>query len=449
MSRTLQWSVLLLVLSGCALTAGPQGRSSVDRVDPDAADSAPVASDAAVADAGTRPQAAGSTPSVVAQASRDGANGPGAEAIALLERLARVDTERGLDAVLVPGRPTWQAARAAVRRGDVVGELGGERGSSPAWSVESSTADRGHGARAVLRRGHRRIAVQLSAVGGRTRIVELTALAPAAAAQPGRDRSDHPTGLARRSRSDATGGGILGGGTLGVGLTVVVDGHPGVPAGSGTLPRPYRIVATPAYDANDPLAGLCPNAAGWSGFGWWWTLDTVDRVTGSVVATRAQCVAVPGPGTIGPGPVPVQPPTIGEVWDQVALGVPMLRVSPAGRGVTGLDTRLWAAGPSTVRIAVAIGPWRAVGVATRVGYALDAGDGVLHVQRDGGSSTRPAFHHTFERTGRQRLVLGSVWTATVTLSGPGLPGRATPIGTAVLGVATDYPVDQIRSVLVG
>ncbi len=260
-------------------------------------------------------------------------------------------------------------------------------------------------------------------------------------------------GAAERSAGVVDGGTISGGpggGVLTVGLRVSVDGRPGVPASSSTLPRPYRIVSTPSYDPTDYLAGLCPNARGFDGLGWWWTVDVVDRATGAIVQSRVTCVPIPGPGTIGSGPVVAQPPHLGDIWQHAPIRPPTLGLSPPNEGVTGLDTRYWSTSPSVVDIDVTLAGWRVRGRAVRRAVAIDPGEGPVQFRPDGGSANHPAAHHVYERHGSYVVQSAALWDATVTLSGHGFTsGRPTSIGTAIVSVSGTYPVVEVRSVLTG
>ena len=67
----------------------------------------------------------------------------------------------------------------------------------------------------------------------------------------------------------------------------------------------------------------------------------------------------------------------------------------------------------------------------------------------GGSEATPAVTHMYERKGTYRVAVGTIWTATVAMTGPGVVARPTPIGSAWLTVSADYPVIEVRSDLTG
>lgn len=215
-------------------------------------------------------------------------------------------------------------------------------------------------------------------------------------------------------------------------------------------PRPFSTRATPdPRQPSDPIAGICPAIApdGTVGFGWPYTIDTIDNRTGLVVASHRICVALDpadpsGTPTIPPEP---EPPTYGEVWRAAAIAAPTIGVNPTGDGITGLDTRLWATGADIVQISVRIRGYTATGEARRVGYWFSPGDDTPSVATiAGGSAAAPATEHVFERRGTYRLQAGALWEATVVIDGPNVPARTVDLGRALLVVARDYRVVEIR-----
>ena len=215
-------------------------------------------------------------------------------------------------------------------------------------------------------------------------------------------------------------------------------------------PRPFSTRATPdPRQPSDPIAGICPAIApdGTVGFGWPYTIDTIDNRTGLVVASRRICVALDPADPSGTPALPPEPepPTYGEVWRAAAIAAPSIGVNPIGEGVTGLDTRLWAAGADRVQISVRIRGYLAVGEARRVAYWFAPGDGSPIVANPaGGSAADPAAEHIYERRGTYRLQAGALWEATVVIDGPNVPARSVDLGRALLVVARDYRVVEIR-----
>ncbi len=239
------------------------------------------------------------------------------------------------------------------------------------------------------------------------------------------------------------------GGTLTVGLTVSIDGSPGVPADSPDAPSPYRVVATPARDTTSPLAGLC-NPGNGTIWGWTWRVQVIDTATGAVVSDEPECVAFSqADGPPGPGPVGATPPTIGEIWRSAHIPLPPLGLSPPDDGVTGLATWMWSSSPDTVSIAATLDGWTVRGVAHRSTFLFDPGDGGAVERSRGGRAADPTLAHTYERKGTYRVAVGTIWTATVAMTGPGVDARPTSIGSAWLTVSADYPVIEVRSNLTG
>ena len=87
------------------------------------------------------------------------------------------------------------------------------------------------------------------------------------------------------------------------------------------------------------------------------------------------------------------------------------------------------------------------GNARRTEFAFAPGEGDLTESESGGSVDQPAVSHRYEAKGTYRVLVASVWSATVTMSGPGFVGRPTAIGQAIITDAIDYPVVEVRSTL--
>jgi hypothetical protein len=145
------------------------------------------------------------------------------------------------------------------------------------------------------------------------------------------------------------------------------------------------------------------------------------------------------------------PPTIGEIWDAVALSPPQIGVSPGDEGVTGLETRLWAANPRTdVGVSVTLDGFTVTGTAHLVGYRFDFGDGDATTTSTAGSAAVPAARHVYETKGAYALRIAALWRGQFEMTGPGI---ATPVPvdlrTAQLTTTRNYRVAEIRSVLRG
>ncbi len=230
--------------------------------------------------------------------------------------------------------------------------------------------------------------------------------------------------------------------------TVVV-----VPADSPSLRRPIRYTSEPVpYVVEDPDVALCQNGDGT--WGWTFVVTAYDTVTGEVIGDRQiVCVPIDDPDTptVPPPPPLPEPPTIGEIWNAAAIPTPTLSTSPITDGVTGLETWLWATGPDTITVTTApLDGYVVTGTATRTGYTWDFDDGPVQTSTTGGSEAEPAARHTYETKGPYTLRVTSTWTATFTMTGPGIT-IPLPIdtGTAHVRTTRDYRVVEIRGVLVG
>ena len=254
------------------------------------------------------------------------------------------------------------------------------------------------------------------------------------------------------------GSGELQGGRFGVGIETSTGGTVALGVGSPALPQLVSYQWTPlAPGPPGSLENLC-NAAGGPitdpaqvVFGWLYEVVATTR-DGRVISDTHQCVPFPDPEdrSAPPPPPNLVAPTVGDVWRAVTLPRPVVGANPVSRGVTGLDTWLWSGGPQVAQVAVTIGAFRITGTARVVGYRFATDEGFLTATDAPGDDVHPAATHRFARKGAHTLSVSSVWRATVTMTGP---GGAAPvpidIDTAVLTVAVDYPVVEVRSRLVG
>jgi hypothetical protein len=247
---------------------------------------------------------------------------------------------------------------------------------------------------------------------------------------------------------------------------VSVDLHVYAPGSDGTTsygphdhnaPSPVRVEAVAAHSPGNGMENLCnagsqpvtPTSVPW---GWWYTVTIVDSATGQVLSTELVCMPLPsltGAGTPPPPPALPNPPTIAEVWDAVGIPAPPIGVNPANEGVVGLGTWLWSGGATQVQVAVTLNGYTVNGTARLVEYRFDGGDkGSTASAADAGSAAHPAATHVYDRKGTYALSVASVWDAQVTMVGPGI---TTPvpiaIGRAVVTTTRDYPVVEVRSVL--
>jgi hypothetical protein len=256
---------------------------------------------------------------------------------------------------------------------------------------------------------------------------------------------------------DGDGDGAFGGDGSGASISVwassSTDGDPN-DADDPNGPRRWSRRSTPdPGQPSDPIAGICAAGidpvTGFPRFGWPFTIETIDNTTGAVVSAQRICVAL-DPATPGPPPSPSvpDPPTYGEIWKAASITPPTIGVNPNVEGVTGLATRLWAGGPNTVQITASIRGYTATGTATRIGYWFSPGDGPAVIRSaEGGQSDAPAGSHLYETRGSYVLRAGALWEASVTVSGPDIPTTIVDLGQALIVVARDYRVVEVRSQL--
>jgi hypothetical protein len=238
-------------------------------------------------------------------------------------------------------------------------------------------------------------------------------------------------------------------------LEVVAPGHADVPDGApyrpgdGGAPRPVRYEAVPAHTPGLGLENLCNTG---TGFGWWYTVTAIDNVTGAVLSQTPVCVpftdpAVPG---IPPPPALPVPPTIADIWDAVGVPAPPIGISPANEGVVGLETWMWSGGDAAVDVAVTLDGYTVTGTARRTELSFDSGDGAPPTATtEPGSFSAPAASRVYDVKETYAVRVAARWQADVTMTGPGLPAPVPiAIGTAVITSTQDYPVVEVRSVLV-
>ena len=116
--------------------------------------------------------------------------------------------------------------------------------------------------------------------------------------------------------------------------------------------------------------------------------------------------------------------------------------SPASTRGSGTTVR------ASCRWPTSIGPWTVTGTAGLAEVTFDLGDGETVTASGPGSEAEPAATHVYETKGTYTITVTARWTADFVLAGPGLPGRPTPMGAAVLRSTRDYPVQEVRGLLV-
>jgi hypothetical protein len=250
----------------------------------------------------------------------------------------------------------------------------------------------------------------------------------------------------------ATAGAAQGGGVVHKKVTVSISvagpgsedpAHPGLSANRPLVDYVWSIDTTPAQTGS--LDGLCVLPGGTPvqpRFGFLYHLVGTDT-TGAIVDDRFECVAFANDDVSQQPPAPSIPavPTFAEAWKSAALPAPKVTLDPPGRGITGLDTRISTAGPTTVVIAATIRGYTITGTATLDRYEISV-DGAEPTEARTGD-------YTFETKGDHTVAISAIWHGTAVITGPDLPGTrpAFDIGTAAITSTRTYPVREIRSVL--
>jgi hypothetical protein len=215
---------------------------------------------------------------------------------------------------------------------------------------------------------------------------------------------------------------------------------------------PHSTVGTAGFEHLCNASGAFEPNGGAVPWGWWYTIYTRDRSTGALIGEpELRCVPLTDPAG-GPPPPPAlpQPPTVGEIWDAAAIPAPQVGVNPAARGVTGLQTWIWAAEPRTeVAVSVTLDGYTVTGTARLVGYEFAFGDGPAVRTTTGGSEAQPAVRHVYETKGTYEISVATRWQGEFVMIGPGLSAPLpVDLSTAQLTDVIEYPVAEVRSVLV-
>ncbi len=246
----------------------------------------------------------------------------------------------------------------------------------------------------------------------------------------------------------AAGGGVAGDSFF---VGIISPGQSG--GGGGTVsesdpngPAPYKYTWIPV----GIVAGRAPACdAGFGQPGWPYTL-LVQDLSGAIVSQEIRCVPL-NPDGSPPAPPALPPiPTIGEIWRAALRQIPppKIGINPRPTGLTGLETWLWYEGPEELQVATSIGPWTVTGTARVQDVTFEMGEGRTATATRAGSAADPAARYVYQTKGQYRIVATARWGADFVLTGPGLPARPTPMGVAVLRSSEDYPVQEVRGLLV-
>lgn len=229
---------------------------------------------------------------------------------------------------------------------------------------------------------------------------------------------------------------------------------PGQGGGSGNAstgdpngPPPYKYTWVPAGLVGGGIAPVCD--AGFGQLGWPYSL-TVQDLSGAIVSQEVRCLPL-NPDGSRPAPPALPPvPSIGEIWRAALRQIPppKIGINPRPTGLTGLDTWLWYEGPAELQVSTSIGPWTITGTARVQDVVFEMGEGRTARATEAGSEANPAARYVYETKGQYHIVATARWGADFVLTGPGLPPRPTPMGVAVLRSSEDYPVQEVRGLLV-
>jgi hypothetical protein len=214
----------------------------------------------------------------------------------------------------------------------------------------------------------------------------------------------------------------------------------------------YEAIASPVHVGD--LSALCPAdhgsvLIGTQPVGAWYHVVGRNR-DGVVVSDELVCVPLVALGSPDPPPPPPLPkaPTVEEVWKSVQIPAPEIHADPPNRGVTGLTTDVWSGGPAEVPVSVQVRGFTVTGVAHLDGYRVGTDEGMGTTVVAAGAANAPAMQHRFETKGEHAIAVSSVWHAVVSLTGPGITAPVTiDAGSATLTARLDYPVVEVRSVL--
>jgi hypothetical protein len=195
-----------------------------------------------------------------------------------------------------------------------------------------------------------------------------------------------------------------------------------------------------------PSGNAC--AVGFGAAGQWYALVIRD-LSGAVVSNEPRCIPLDPDGTPALPELPPVP-TIGDIWAAALRDItrPALGINPRPTGLTGLETWLWYEGPSELGVSASIGEFTVTGTAYLREVTFDMGAGEPVTATSAGSESAPAARYVYESKGTYDVVITATWEADLVLSGPGLPARPTPIGSAVLRSSEEYPVQEVRGLLV-
>ncbi len=192
----------------------------------------------------------------------------------------------------------------------------------------------------------------------------------------------------------------------------------------------------------DGAAPLPPGAT----FAGDFVVDTATpRDGGSGVLVVPRC-ALPGV------PLPPEPPTAAEIWQQTPLPRATVHASPPGTrawpGIVNLESRFWTAGLADARATVNLDGYVVEVAAHPVAYAWAFGDATTSVSSGPGGPDVPT-RATFRRRGDYGVVLYVTWAGLAHVAAPalGLDFGLHYLGTVTLPEPVVYHEAEIRALL--
>ena len=196
-------------------------------------------------------------------------------------------------------------------------------------------------------------------------------------------------------------------------------------------------LSTPIGDGSDPTLGGV-------GGGPYCDIGRIGDVDAPGQAGPGQSDAIPiCPDTDGDGqPDPPAPPTHPEIVAVVCPAPPpaTLGRDPAGEGVTGLETYLWASPASSISASGSIRGYPVTCTLTPTSWTFTTGDGATYTtQQHGAPHPGHAATHIYETVGDYTLGLTVTWTRTTSAGADDFTQTHTE----------PYHVYEIRSDLVG
>ena len=214
--------------------------------------------------------------------------------------------------------------------------------------------------------------------------------------------------------------------------------------GGGTRPTAYWTISlVPEQMGDGDANGPCLDTNGVPGRTYRYVLR--DAATSEILDSFTRCVAAGDPAAVIGAP-PSAPPTAAELQSAAPIPEPAILANPGGRGLTGLESRFWAAADGPVAVSVTIRGWSVTGTLAADEWTWTTGDGGRYESPIPGSAAVPAARHVYETKDTWPVSLEVSWSGSYTVSGFGTSYTVT--GLAAEGASTlDYEVIEVRGVV--